>query len=200
MLLNAITRFDFIVAVVAVEHILSNVAPLSLLLQKKEMDLLTASREAGVIVDVLTAERGDEAVWETLYEQAVDMARTQDIQPSLPRNRGRQQNRPNAPAQDPSTYWKINMYFVFLDHLVQEMQDRLLDAKDRFLVENLVPSHLHKLQKEDVSKLFDTFQPDLKTDRNGFDMEVRRWKAMWEPNGDVNETNDTGCHLAIIQP
>lgn len=176
--LNAIRNFDFIVALVATEHVLSGVAPLSLLLQKKDCDLLTASREAKVVMDMLNAERADAMVWDALYALAVVLANQVGVQPAAPRNPRRQQNRPNAPAQDPSTYWRINMYLIFVDHLVQEMQDRLIDGKDRFLVERLVPKHLNTLTQEDTVAIFGTFRTDLETTIEGFQTEIRRWKTM----------------------
>jgi len=38
------------------------------------MDLLEAVREAGVVVDILRAERQDEAVFDAIYQKAVDIA------------------------------------------------------------------------------------------------------------------------------
>ncbi|MES9885077.1 MAG: DUF4371 domain-containing protein [Sedimenticola sp.] len=176
---NAITRFDFIVCLVAIEHILSAVAPLSLYLQRKDTDLIAASREAGAIVATLTTERGDETVWEALYEKATEIAAKVDVSPSRPRNPGRQQNRPNAPAEDPSTYWRVNMYFGFLDHLIQEMQTRLLDGRDRFEAEHLLPKNADKLTDVNIQQIFKEFQPDLLVDGDGFNMEARRWKSFW---------------------
>lgn len=53
-----------------IEYILSAVAPLPLFLQK-ESDLIAASKEASAIVVTLTSERGNDAVWQVLCEQAV---------------------------------------------------------------------------------------------------------------------------------
>jgi hypothetical protein len=61
------------------------------------------------------------------------MAYSVDVQPSLPRG-GRQKNRPNAPAQTPTEYWRINMYLPFVDHLVSEMENRLLQNNERYLI------------------------------------------------------------------
>ena len=88
--LNAVQNFDFIVALIATEHVLSGVAPLSLLLQMKECDLLTASREAKVVINMLNAERADAMVWDALYAQAVDLANKIGVQPAAPRYPRRQ--------------------------------------------------------------------------------------------------------------
>jgi len=44
----------------------------------------------------------------------------------------RQQHRPNVPAHTTSEYWKRNMYLPFIDHLLEELQTRLLQCGDSF--------------------------------------------------------------------
>jgi len=40
--------------------------------------------------------------------------------------------RANYPVDNPSDYWKITLYFVFLDHLVKEISKRIVSNEDRF--------------------------------------------------------------------
>ena len=68
-----VTQFGFIVSLVATEHVLSALAPLSLLLQKKTCDLLEAVREANVINEQTSNERNYSTVWEAIYDKAVVM-------------------------------------------------------------------------------------------------------------------------------
>ena len=102
--------------------------PLSNLLQKKghQCDLNVAEEESRVVIQQLNGERNDHEVWNALYESAVDLAATISVLPSLPRNRAGQQNRPNVPADNPSAYWKLNMYLPFIDHSLTETDSRLL--------------------------------------------------------------------------
>ena len=60
-----------------------------------------------------------------------------DIQPSMPRTAGRQQNRANP---------KVTLYNVSLDYLVQEMETRTLGNEDRYCAELLLPSKLADLR------------------------------------------------------
>jgi len=42
----------------------------------------------------------------------------------------------NYPVDNPSDYWKISLYFVFLetlDHLVEEISKRVVSNEERFL-------------------------------------------------------------------
>ena len=71
------------------------------------------------------------------------------------------------------------MYLVFVDHLIQEMQDRHIEGRDRFRVERLVPRNINHLTQDDIRAIFSTFQPDLQTEIEGFQTEVGWWKTMW---------------------
>ena len=54
------------------------------------------------------------------------------VNPSRPRAGGnmRQQHRPNVHVQTTSEYWKRNMYLQFIDHLLEELQTRLVQCGD----------------------------------------------------------------------
>lgn len=85
------------------------------------------------------AERNDPMVWDALYDKAVALAGDVGVVPEVPRYHGRQQNRPNAPAADPKTFWKTNMYLPFVDHLIVELTSRLVGANARFKAQYLLP-------------------------------------------------------------
>ena len=93
--MNAILRFEFIVSLVVVEHILSSTVAITNYLQKPDIDLTEAMTEARVVIKRLSDEREDELVWETLLARARDMALEHDIQPCIPRLAGRQRHRAN---------------------------------------------------------------------------------------------------------
>lgn len=61
---------------------------------------------------------------------------------SMPRNRGAQRNRPNAGAQTPSEYWKLNMYLPFVDHLIAELNTILLRAEPRYVAQKLITQNI----------------------------------------------------------
>jgi len=79
------------------------------------------------------AERGDLSVWKEVYEWGKQIAAEFDIEPSMPRTTGRQHHRVSVPATNPESYWQRAVYLPLIDHLIQEMNDRLLPQEDRFL-------------------------------------------------------------------
>ncbi|KAJ8317583.1 hypothetical protein KUTeg_005487 [Tegillarca granosa] len=131
--LGAILRFEFIIALIITDHILSGTVALSKHLQSVKCDLLEAVQESKTVIQMFMNERADDNVWDTLYNTAVEMAAEFDIEPVVPRQVRRQQNRANYQMVDPKQYWKVSLYFVFLDHLIGELQSRLIDSEGRFL-------------------------------------------------------------------
>ena len=70
---------------------------------------------------IFQSDRNDYVLWDRLFEKAVSLAEAIGVDPCAPRRHGRQANRPNAHADTPSQYWKVNMFLSFLDHLVVEL-------------------------------------------------------------------------------
>ena len=97
-LLNAIT-FTFIVAIVVVRHILDLTRPLTLKLQRKEIDLLKAKDEIALLKHALAdMQRNIDVRHHQLYVEAVELAASIGVQPPMPRVAVRQVHRANAPA------------------------------------------------------------------------------------------------------
>ena len=72
--------------------------------------MLHAVDETRVVVKLCNDERADGLVWDALYDKAVDVSTEFDIQPSMPRRAGRQQNRANPQVQTVSEYYRITLF------------------------------------------------------------------------------------------
>ncbi|VDI83267.1 Hypothetical predicted protein [Mytilus galloprovincialis] len=175
----SITKFDFIVGLVVAQAILQPLAPLSAILQTKDFDLIQAVEESKVVVEMLQRKRETDDDWDQLYNSAVTLADSVDVVPSMPRGATRQQHRVNVPAAGPKDYWKRALFIPFIDHLLQELRDRLIKNEDRFVVQYLILSKLENCSLQVVDRLFNTFTEDLPSDRDTFNIEVERWKARW---------------------
>ncbi|XP_060063626.1 zinc finger MYM-type protein 1-like [Ylistrum balloti] len=176
--LAAILRFEFIIGLVVTEHILSGTVALSNHLQSVDCDLMEAATECRTVISMLRNERADDDVWNKLFDQAVGVAAEYGIQPCVPRQTGRQQQRANYQIPDPRQYWKVSLFLVFLDHLITELETRLLDSEGRFKAETLFPRNLQQLTDDIVNAVFDAFEVDL-SDKASYLTEVRRWRTRW---------------------
>ncbi|XP_060585819.1 uncharacterized protein LOC132741624 [Ruditapes philippinarum] len=177
--LGGILRFDFIIALIVAEHLLSSTVALTNLLQKEDNDLLHAVEETKVVVQLLRNERNDADVWDALYDKASNIAAEFDIQPSRPRRAARQNHRANPDVHTVSDYWKVTLFYVFLDHLVQEIESRILSNQDRFAAQYLLPKRLHQLQVEMLPAIYAAYAPDIDHTFESFNNEVARWKVRW---------------------
>jgi hypothetical protein len=160
--------------------LLSPLNPLSAVLQGKTQDLLEAAKESKPVISMLSAERVDDSVREFIFEEAVALGVRNDVQPSVQRSARRQCHRGNVPGDTPSEYWKRNLYIPFVDNLVNELNDRLVQNEHRFSAQYLLPSQIANITRTKLTELYFTFRKDLPANDNiEFQREVDRWRARW---------------------
>ncbi|WAR13548.1 hypothetical protein MAR_027728 [Mya arenaria] len=56
---------------------------------------------------------------------------------------GRQQNRTNVPRDTPSQLWKTNVYLPFLEHLLADLDVRLLQVNSGYNAQYFIPTQVH---------------------------------------------------------
>lgn len=116
-----------------------------------------------------------------------DLAETVEVQPSMPRNHGGQRNRPNAPADNPSEYWRLNMYLPFIDHLIAELNLRLLSAETSILCTESHSYQGTQLNDATGDLIFNTYSDEITLSQCEFRSELSRWKAKWSGPDKVPE-------------
>ena len=113
----------------------------------------------------MRAERGDPSVWKEVHER-VTCSRRSDS---------------GAQAKtytNPESFWQRAVYPPLIDHLIQEMNDRLLSQEDRFLGQQLLPPKLQGLSNDVQDNMYAAYKNDL-TDKREYDNEMFRWKTKW---------------------
>ena len=185
ILLCSLRSFDFIVSLVIVEHFLSYTNSLSMALQKEGTNLLAALESAKASLQCIQGDRND-ACFSRLYGEIKILAQDAGISEQIPRRAGRQTQRDNVQASTPEQYWRITVYYAFIDHLQDELKTRLLnhDLEDRLLVEKLLPQIVKGLADNQLdelsSKLVETYGTDL-PDSSHLLHEIKRWKSTCIP-------------------
>ena len=177
--LRSITSFDFIVSLVVCEHVLQATTALSVYLQGKSCDLLEAVRESMSVIRILKDERNDDNVWQALFDVAVEMAENVGVVPSKPRVTSQQIHRVNVPSASVSEYWKRALYYPLIDHLLEDLETRMIKPSARFVAQNLLPSTVAKITEQDTNDIFVQYQGSLTVSKAGFQYEVKRWVARW---------------------
>ncbi|XP_021367056.1 zinc finger MYM-type protein 1-like [Mizuhopecten yessoensis] len=186
--LNSMLRFDFLIGLYLCEHILKTVVHLSIFLQSVSCDMWSAMEECRVVVATLRAERNNDIVLAGISDETTRISRLYGIEPSIPRRVGRQQNRNNVPAANPSEYWRRSLYYIFIDHIIMEIEDRLLGEESRFRALQLLPAKTGELDDPALVAIHQSFQSDVPNDTADFRSEVDRWKTRWRIAEDKPQT------------
>jgi len=121
-LLHAVSNFEFIIPQITMMKCLSILKPLSIKLQKRDIDVYEAYSHIRDLKGELQDIRADiEKYCSDWYSMATTTARKANIKPSMPRIVGRQQHRSNVEAGTPKDYYKIALTIPLLDHLISEI-------------------------------------------------------------------------------
>ena len=100
------------------------------------------------------------------------------MEPSIPRTTRRQlQHRVNVPATNPESYWQTATYLLVIDHLIQEMNDRLLSQEDCFLGQYRLPTKLQGLSNDVQDKMHYASYKNDQTDKREYNNETLGWKT-----------------------
>lgn len=159
----SIKQFDFLIALVTSEHVLTPLDPLSAVysLQGKTQDFMEAAKESKTVISMRSAERVDDDVGRYIFEEAVAMGVRIDVKSSIPRFARRQCHRGNVPGDTPSEYWTRNLHLPFVDHLVNGLNDLLVQNGNRFSAQYLILSQIGNITRAKMTKLYNTFGEDL---------------------------------------
>ncbi len=111
-LLTNITSFEFIVSFMTCYQFLSHLEGITVLLQRKPLDILEAD---AMVDDIKKTIRSAEEHFHKVYQQVVDMAAT------MPRISGRQRNRSNIPADSVEEYYLRNVAIPLVDYIISEL-------------------------------------------------------------------------------
>lgn len=175
--------FTFVVAIVVVRHILDLTRPLTLKLQRKEIDLVKAKEEISLLKRALAdMQRDINARHHDLYEEAVRLAASIGVQPSMPRVVPRQLHRANAPAPTPEAYYRINLTTAFLDHCSQHIDRRFQDEvyscyKGLYITPSVMLDNAASW-KANVREFCGYYRGDL-PNVGGLDAELIMWERLW---------------------
>ena len=126
-------QFDYILPLVVCSHILYVVIPIAAMLHIISYDLKEAVSECQTLIRYFETERNDNSVYKTLYDEAVVLVEQFSVVSSKSRTTGRQRNHANPQVTDTKEYWRITLYYQFVDHLLKDLRDHLVKNEDRFL-------------------------------------------------------------------
>ena len=156
MVLNSISRPEFIVATSVMHEVLAVTKPLSVQLQKVGIDLIKAMSLMDETIACLDDKRSNDASFLTVWEVAESLASVADVDLKQPRQVQRQRNRVNMESCSDQEYFKRDIYYPFLDHILSELRSRFNKHNSRII------THLWSLIPRFISSYsFSDLQPAL---------------------------------------
>ena len=177
-LLNSISKFDFLVTLVAVHKCLSYMKGLSKALKDSGLEMGKALDHISVVSDSLKDCRSDiDSFHSQLHEKACKLAEQFDVEVKVPRICKRQTMRNNVPLTDPNQYYRVAVTTKFLDHLLSEMTERFTDMHGKVAMSvKLIPGVMKDMPS--VSD-FDFFENDVES-MDLLETELHQWFRKWK--------------------
>jgi len=133
--------------------------PLSVYLQKKNIDLVEAINHINTILNELMNIRANaEIVFSDLFKNLIKRSNEMDIEIKIPRLAKRQKHRNNFSTENPEDYFRVSIFIPFIDSIIQQLNDRFNNHKEiisgfQVLINPCAKSDVHHLVKyyqEDV--------------------------------------------------
>lgn len=176
----AIQEFPFHIAFQVAKMILALTDDLNNLLQKREIDLLTAMQEVKDVLHLLKNYRENvDTFMKPLYDKASDLTSQYGIVPSVPRLISKQIHRSNYATSDTYEYYKLTTVIPFLDHMIISLQERFENSFDVVASSSqLLPCNIVNNSGFNANHLKVFYENDLPKCET-FDMEIEKWRLRW---------------------
>ena len=200
--LHSISSGEFLVGFVVCRKCLQFIQPLTVNLQKKAKDIVSAYKDLDDLSDSIKRQRRDiDAVFPVWFDEANEMSQNlvqADIQ--RPRHTGRQLLRENHPAENTEEFFKVAVAIPFLDSLSLQLTQRFQHsdlARDGLL---LVPSNIVAQYPEGctslpndhgirgLASLWETDLEDIELVESEFVRWSNKWNNVFARDGSVPET------------
>jgi hypothetical protein len=111
----------------------------------------------------------------------------------IPRVTKRQQNRANAPSTTAKQYYKINVFFPFIDACLLQLNSRFADhAKAVYALSALIPAHTVRSTFAQIKPACHLYAAHLPGGERSWKQEFDRWKAYW-----LRQPEEDRCKRAL---
>ena len=146
-------------------------------LQQINIDFSSASAQAKALLSTFEEQRKEHGFL-TVYERGVHAARTVGTSPSTPRLTCKQKHRANCATSSVEDYYRINIYYPFIDHCITELKACLCSDDQEFVnaVSSVLPHNFMQIgshgHEEKIASKIKTLFPDFPSPYT-FEQELR---------------------------
>ena len=184
---------QFLVALVVAQFVLSYLGSVTTSLQSVQCNLVDAYNDVKLARKCIQDSRTD-ICWEQVWKRVNHLSSATGITVVKPRTARVQCHRANAGASDQncSDYYKINVYYPFVDHVISELDTRFSDHHEGLVAVQylLVPTLLSKLTQEKVELIEQYYGRYLSFEEGDMlGTEITKWKKLFEgiPMGEESD-------------
>ena len=170
----SLTNFQVLISIVVIQNLLGYSRPLSLALQSIDCDIVEAHKDARNLLYVYKQKINSEG-FHSLYLRAESIAKAIGVEPSKPRISNKQMHRSNAPSNTVEEYYCRNLFFPFLDHIINSIDSRF-SAKLLPVLQGqyLIPSKICNQNPNIIENIRSDFNSEF-PDQANFEQELERW-------------------------
>ena len=187
--LRSITSSAFLVAVTFICEVMAVIKPVTVKLQKRSIDIVTALAMVADLKQELTEMRTEHR-FSQCFQAAKSLASVAGTEITKPRIASHQQQRHNHDMPNVEDYFRVSLYNTFMDQVLQELDQRFLATSNRHVLSSLVPKCLIQKSVEELNEvlleLIDFYYGDIPFPSTLFS-EVARWRKSWLDASDVPE-------------
>ena len=198
--LSAISEFKFIFTLNLVSSVLQYARPLTLELQKRDIDIASAFQMVQLLRTTLNDIRNNidrhHNIW---YMEACNRGRSVGTIANKPRISSTQSYRDNHPSEDVSEYYRRSITIQFIESVQVAMSDRFsekhLAVYSGF---NILPSVMFRNRnwKDDMKPFFDLYEIVF-VEYGRINAELHMWQMFWEKKQTNNEYYEINQLLKI---
>jgi hypothetical protein len=185
---QAIENSQFVVSLLILRKVFSFTANLNKILQTQNIDLTEACKYVSIVKKTLDDLRNDEE-FSKIVTDSKKLLAIESL--TAPRITNRQKGRSNNPAETAEVYYKINVYYPFIDHVQSELAARFSNHHKKIgNLQILLPKFM-KNKNEAKNKLTEIHKMYLLNEKlENLLCEYQLWTKKWEEiNDDLNELN-----------
>lgn len=180
--LRLLSDSQFIVALVVAQAVLSFFACVTKTLQAKDCNLSEAYKDVHISKSCVQDNRTNE-YWERLWVRIETIAQAVGTTVTKPRTANIQRHRANAGCssdQTTSNYYKVNVFFPFVDHVVQEIEARFSQQHQGLVLADRL-SMAMGIDTSDENEILKYYNKFLTfQEATYFSVEIAKWKKYYE--------------------
>ncbi len=203
-IMKRITDSTFIASFQIALHMFGYFKGLTTKLQGSTLDIIQGYEMVDNVKSLMSTIRTEESEYEDIFLKIEQMAKIGNVSLIPPRRCSTQMHRNNVPADTAKEYFKLALFYPFVDSILQEINSRFNEITNHAVQGlRLLPANLHLLDQGTKNEIFSYYQSDLPS-AISYNQELRLWENLWQNEGNkpssISGTLDDPKTCSLMYP